>query len=135
MSVPSSRTDPETCAPGIVSCMRFRHRRKVDLPQPEGPMMAVSRRSSKSSDTFLIACTSPKKASRLCTSTRVREGAGAGSAAAARGEAIVTSSVTHAAKSRAGREACGKTDSEDEREEDERCSPRERAQSAGGCES
>jgi hypothetical protein len=23
------------------SCMRFRQRRKVDLPQPDGPMMAV----------------------------------------------------------------------------------------------
>src|SRR5688500_5257325 len=125
MSVPSSRTDPDTWAPGIVSCMRFRHRRKVDLPHPEGPMMAVTRRSSKLSDTFLIACTSPKKASRLCTSTRVRDGSGADSAAATRGDAIGTSSVTHSAKSRAGREACGKTDDEDERDEDERSRPGE----------
>ncbi len=29
---------PSTFVPGIVSCMRFRHRTNVDLPQPEGPM-------------------------------------------------------------------------------------------------
>ena len=28
-------------APGVSSCMRLRQRRKVDLPQPLGPMMAV----------------------------------------------------------------------------------------------
>src|ERR687896_88296 len=37
MSVPSSCTDPETRAPGIVSCIRFRQRRKVDFPHPAEP--------------------------------------------------------------------------------------------------
>ena len=36
------RTRPSARASGIVSCMRFRQRTKVDLPQPEGPMMAVA---------------------------------------------------------------------------------------------
>ena len=29
-------------APGITSCMRLSDRRKVDLPQPDGPMKAVT---------------------------------------------------------------------------------------------
>ena len=32
---------PSTCVPGIRSFMRLRQRRKVDLPQPEGPIRAV----------------------------------------------------------------------------------------------
>ncbi len=32
-----------TRAPGTVSCMRLRQRRSVDLPQPDGPMIAVTR--------------------------------------------------------------------------------------------
>ena len=34
--------------PGTVSCMRFRQRTKVDLPHPDGPMMAVTARSGRS---------------------------------------------------------------------------------------
>src|SRR5438477_288128 len=41
MSWPSSRIWPSTRVPGMVSFMRFRQRRKVDLPQPDGPMSAV----------------------------------------------------------------------------------------------
>nr|KEO65520.1 hypothetical protein DA06_30620 [Georgenia sp. SUBG003] len=33
-------------APGMTSCMRFSVRRNVDLPQPEGPMSAVTERGS-----------------------------------------------------------------------------------------
>jgi len=32
---------PSIVAPGVTSCIRFKHRMSVDLPQPEGPMMAV----------------------------------------------------------------------------------------------
>ena len=39
---PSTMTWPSTRAPGMVSCMRLRVRRKVDFPQPEGPMRAVT---------------------------------------------------------------------------------------------
>ena len=35
-------TLPSTRAPGITSCIRFRDRMKVDLPQPEGPISAVT---------------------------------------------------------------------------------------------
>jgi hypothetical protein len=33
---------PETCVLSMRSFMRFRQRRRVDLPQPEGPMNAVT---------------------------------------------------------------------------------------------
>src|SRR5215470_117868 len=41
-SAPSTRTVPVTRAPGTTSCIRFRHRMNVDLPQPDGPMSAVT---------------------------------------------------------------------------------------------
>jgi hypothetical protein len=35
-------TAPSTRAPGTMSFMRFNVRRNVDLPQPDGPMSAVT---------------------------------------------------------------------------------------------
>ena len=45
---------------GTVSCIRLRQRSNVDLPHPDGPMIAVTRRSSRSSDTSRTACTLPE---------------------------------------------------------------------------
>ncbi len=45
-STPSIDTLPCTCAPGITSCIRLSVRRNVDLPQPDGPMNAVTDRGS-----------------------------------------------------------------------------------------
>ena len=42
----SSITLPSTRPPGVTSCIRFRVRRSVDLPQPDGPMNAVTERGS-----------------------------------------------------------------------------------------
>src|SRR3954452_18492948 len=42
MSVSPTTTLPSTRAPGMVSCIRLRQRTKVDFPQPDGPMMAVT---------------------------------------------------------------------------------------------
>ena len=42
MSWPSICTEPSTRVPGIMSFMRLSDRRNVDLPQPEGPMNAVT---------------------------------------------------------------------------------------------
>ncbi len=42
----SSITLPSTRPPGVTSCIRFKVRRNVDLPQPEGPMKAVTERGS-----------------------------------------------------------------------------------------
>ena len=39
---PSSRTSPASAAPGTSSCIRLRMRRNVDLPQPDGPISAVT---------------------------------------------------------------------------------------------
>jgi hypothetical protein len=46
MSSPSSRILPSTRAPGITSCIRLSVRSTVDLPQPDGPMNAVTLRGS-----------------------------------------------------------------------------------------
>src|SRR5881398_3035137 len=42
MSCPSCRTVPTTRAPGTTSCMRSRQPTNVDLPHPDGPMIAVT---------------------------------------------------------------------------------------------
>ena len=46
MSSPSSSTEPSTRAPGMTSCIRLSVRSTVDLPQPDGPMNAVTLRGS-----------------------------------------------------------------------------------------
>ena len=50
---------PVARAPGISSCMRLMQRTSVDLPQPDGPIMAVTRLASKFSETPRTACVSP----------------------------------------------------------------------------
>ena len=42
MSAPSSSTVPVTEAPGTVMCSPLMQRSTVDLPQPDGPMSAVT---------------------------------------------------------------------------------------------
>ena len=59
MSRPSSLIEPVTRAPGMVSFMRFRQRRNVDLPHPDGPIMASTWRRPTSMLTFLSACFAP----------------------------------------------------------------------------
>ena len=59
MSSPSSSTLPSTRAPGITSCIRLRVRRTVDLPQPDGPMNAVTLRGSMVIDTSSTALKLP----------------------------------------------------------------------------
>ena len=58
-SLSSSMTWPSTRPPGTTSCIRFRVRRNVDLPQPEGPMKAVTDRGSTVRDTPSTALKSP----------------------------------------------------------------------------
>jgi hypothetical protein len=41
-SSPSSMILPSARAPGISSCMRLIHRTTVDLPEPDGPIIAVT---------------------------------------------------------------------------------------------
>src|SRR5437870_12756985 len=59
MSSLLSRTFPSALAFGIVSCIRFRQRINVDLPQPDGPMIAETACSSKSNVMSSIAFFGP----------------------------------------------------------------------------
>ena len=47
-SSPFTLMVPVTVTLSMRSFIRLRHRRRVDFPQPEGPMRAVTRRSSMS---------------------------------------------------------------------------------------
>ena len=119
---------PVTRAVGTVSCIRLRQRSSVDLPQPDGPMIAVTSRSRKVIETPRMTSDVPKNALSPLASSRTRSVA-LGSAAAraagvgrgARGESVAT-----APESGTGREAGCKADDEDNANEDERASPGER---------
>src|ERR1039457_6996972 len=65
MSSPNKRISPSMRASGFSSCIRFNARRKVDLPQPLGPMMAVTALAAMSSETFFSTSLAPKKIERL----------------------------------------------------------------------
>ena len=56
MSWSSMAILPSTRADGMVSFIRLMQRRNVDLPQPDGPMKAVTALSAMSSDTSNSAC-------------------------------------------------------------------------------
>src|SRR5947209_7053802 len=71
MSRPSRSTSPETRAPGTTSCMRLRARRKVDLPQPDGPMTAVTCLGSTVMLTSATAWAEPYQALSPSTSMRL----------------------------------------------------------------
>src|SRR6185437_5924814 len=64
MSTPSRLIEPSTRAPGVSSCMRLSVRRKVDLPQPDGPMIAVTARGGMVRLTPLTARNAPYQTSR-----------------------------------------------------------------------
>src|SRR6059058_5757772 len=53
--------------PRMWSFIRLRQRRKVDLPQPDGPMSAVTRRSPMSSETRSRASVPPYRTVRSRT--------------------------------------------------------------------
>ena len=59
MSLPSIVILPVTRQIGMVSFMRLMQRRKVDLPQPEGPMKAVTALCGCRRSTSFSACFSP----------------------------------------------------------------------------
>ena len=50
---------PSTLHISITSFIRFRHLRKVDLPQPDGPIRAVTLFFKKLREILLMACLSP----------------------------------------------------------------------------
>src|SRR5262249_49742707 len=72
MLTSSRSTSPATAAPGVSSCIRLRQRSMVLLPQPEGPMIAVTVCAGNSSDTSRTARCWPKNAVNLTVSSRSR---------------------------------------------------------------
>src|SRR5437899_10501328 len=71
MSSPSSRTLPSIFAPGTTSCKRLMARRNVDLPHPDGPIMAVTCLGSMLMLTSAMACVAPYQALSPSTSMRL----------------------------------------------------------------
>src|SRR5207244_5497774 len=71
MSSPSSRILPSTLAPGTTSCVRLMARRNVDLPQPDGPIIAVTCLGSMAMLTSARACAAPYQALSPSTSMRL----------------------------------------------------------------
>src|SRR5512138_1402398 len=127
MSWPSSVTVPDTRAVGTVSCIRFRQRSRVDLPQPDGPMIAVTSRSRNAIDTPRMTSAVPKNALTPLASSRTRASAsGCAAGAAGAGRGTRGDSVATAPESGPGREAGRKADDEDNADEDERASPGQR---------
>ncbi len=59
MFSPSSVISPVIRADSIVSFIRFRQRMNVDLPQPDGPISAMTSLRPTSRFTFCIAWLSP----------------------------------------------------------------------------
>src|SRR4051794_28958016 len=70
MSSPSSSTRPARLAPGTSSCIRLRMRRNVDLPQPDGPIRAVTRPAGMTRSTCSSTWCSPNHA-LTCSATSV----------------------------------------------------------------
>ena len=79
MSWPSSRTSPASAAPGTSSCIRLRMRRNVDLPQPDGPISAVTWPAGMSRLTRSSTLRSPNQAeTRSASRLAVVDGRAAG---------------------------------------------------------
>src|SRR5579864_3836499 len=130
MLLPSRSTRPETRPVGTVSCMRLRQRRKVDLPQPEGPMIATTLPSGTASEIPCTAWIEPNHASSDSVMRRMRSALTAGISFAGRASAKpATWAFTSIAASRVeacpGGDAGDDADDEDERDEDQGTRPGE----------
>src|SRR5688572_1067731 len=77
MSSPSRRIRPVIQPCSESSCIRLRVRRKVDLPQPDGPIRACTRLGTKPRDTPLTAVNLPYIAVSLSVTMRAVSLAGA----------------------------------------------------------
>src|SRR2546430_3686816 len=75
-SAPSSSTEPVTQPPSDSSCMRFRQRRKVLLPQPDGPITAVTVCAGNRMDTSFTTARRPYRAVSRTASSWSRASAG-----------------------------------------------------------
>ena len=64
MSVPPIRILPAIRTPSTRSFIRFKHRRRVDLPQPDGPIYAVIRCLGMDIEMSLRASLAPYQSDR-----------------------------------------------------------------------
>src|SRR5512145_1850457 len=78
MSTSSSSTRPVTQPPSESSCMRLRQRRNVLLPQPDGPMIAVTVWGGMASDTSFTAAVRWNRAVRRSVARRPESGSRTG---------------------------------------------------------
>src|SRR5579872_312739 len=127
---PSRSTRPETRPVGTVSCMRLRQRRNVDLPQPDGPMIATTLPSGTGSEMPCTAWIDPNHASSDSATSRVRwsfiaETSFAGRTSAKPATWALTSIAASCVEAGAGGDAGDDADDEDERDEDQRARPGE----------
>src|SRR2546422_8132765 len=76
MSAPSSSTRPVAQPPSDSSCMRFKHRRNVLLPHPDGPITAVTVCARTRRETSFTTARRPYNAVRRTVSRRRRTSAG-----------------------------------------------------------
>src|SRR6185312_14364182 len=83
MSAPSSSTRPVIQPWSDSSCIRFRVRKKVDLPHPDGPISACTRLGAKLSDTDFTAVNLPYMADSFSVTIRGRAVSGSGRVAGA----------------------------------------------------
>src|SRR6266513_1998681 len=92
-SSPWRRTVPSTRVFGTNSCIRLRQRRKVDFPQPLGPMIAVTAFDAISRVTSSMARFSPYQTERFFTGkVNVAAGSGVQGRSAARSRSITVRS-------------------------------------------
>src|SRR6185312_9061118 len=131
MSRPSKRTSPSTRAPGTVSCIRFRHRKSVDLPQPDGPMIAVTSPARTSNETSRTTRLAPKYASSASATSvsdgevaAMRTSSGALTVIATSRSCTSPGSIRGETESISSDEPRREADDEDEPDEDEGPRPR-----------
>src|SRR4051812_41047967 len=103
--------------------MRLRQRRNVDLPQPDGPMMAVTSFTGKSSERSCTACVAPNQASSPTTRMATGSLASAELTGNTATPPLVDCSINDIGHARAGDEAREQADREHERNQHERTGP------------
>src|SRR5580698_6855777 len=100
MSTPLRWTSPASCAPGTDSCIRFRIRRNVDLPQPDGPIRAVTVAAGMARDTRSSTLFEPNQAEMDCASSRAGPRVGAAAGGGSRvSSVVVTTGPLHPRRS------------------------------------
>src|SRR5918998_5429217 len=127
MSSPSSSTRPVIQPFSESSCIRFRVRRKVDLPHPDGPIRACTWCGAKPSETPFTAVNLPYMTVSLSVAIF-----GAAAVAGATGFAVtrvssfkvLTAGSAIQCKPPADGQSCAKTQQENQHNEHERRRPR-----------